>query len=96
MPILVNGCRMKAKYVIIEHEGCEVVIVFSPLLSHQDVARYGDVQSAGFCKLNEDGRWAVSGESVSLNQRAKARDANILNAFLPVGGGVLAPTALAD
>jgi hypothetical protein len=87
---------MKAKYIIIQHDGCEAVIVFSPFLLHQDVAQNSQVKSAGFCKLDENGRWTVSGGSFSLNQSVKATDVNALNALLPLGGSVLQSTTPAD
>jgi hypothetical protein len=87
---------MKAKYIIIEHDGCEAVIVFSPFLLHQDVAQNSQVKSAGFCKMDENGRWTVSGGSFSLNLSAKARDVNALNALLPMGDCFFQSTAPAD
>jgi hypothetical protein len=48
---------MKSKYVVIEHEGEECVIVFSPFLLHQDVAGNHEIKSAGFCELHSNGGW---------------------------------------
>ena len=87
---------VQAKYIIIEDDVCEAVIVFSQSLLHQDVARHCKVLSAGFCKLDAKGRWSVSGNSFSLHLGAKEKDVNLLNALLPMGGCVFRPTTLAD
>jgi hypothetical protein len=73
---------MKSKYVIIEHDGTDAVLVFSPFLLHQDVAGNKKIKSAGFCKLDANGHWIVCGESVSLNCKANPQDAKILNELL--------------
>ena len=73
---------MKSKYVIIEHDGVDAVMVFSPFPLHQEVAGNKKIKSAGFCTLDSDGHSIVCGESVSLNCKANPRDAKILNELL--------------
>jgi hypothetical protein len=73
---------MKSKYIIIEHEGTEVVVVFSPFLLHQDVAGNRKIKSAGFCELDAKAQWIVCGDSVSLSCKARPQDARILNELL--------------
>jgi len=75
---------MKSKYIIIEMNKTEMPLVFSPFLSHEDVVVAGqkNVKSAGYCELDVAGKWAVSGESVSLKLHARPQDTEILNAHL--------------
>ena len=73
---------MKLKYVIYEWGGLELPIVFSSYLSHGDVSFAGEkrsAKSAGYCELDATGRWAVSGQSVTLKLDARPQDAAILN-----------------
>jgi hypothetical protein len=76
---------VKLKYLIVEHNRVEAVLVFSPLLSHDDVAGRSKVTSAGFCKMGVDGKWIAVGTSASLNCSARTNDAEILNRFLSAG-----------
>ena len=73
---------MKSKFIIIEHAGTEVPLVFSPLLLHETVAENHNVTSAGFCGLDADGKWVVGGKSSSLKLNARPQDSKILNAHL--------------
>ena len=73
---------MKSKYVIIEHDGMDAAVVFSPVLLHQDVVGNCKVKSAGFCKLDDRGNWVTFGTSVSLSCAAKPQDAAILKELL--------------
>jgi hypothetical protein len=73
---------MKSKYVIIEHDGMDAVIVFTPNLLHPEVAINSKIKSAGFCKLDAAGHWITFGGSVSLKCDAKPQDAKILNELL--------------
>jgi hypothetical protein len=73
---------MKSKYVIVEHDGTNAVMVFSPFLLHQDVAGTKKIKSAGFCTLDTSGHWIVCGESVSLNCKTSPQDAQMLNELL--------------
>ena len=41
--------RARSKYIIIKHAGTEVPLVFSPVLSHKQVAGMNEVESAGYC-----------------------------------------------
>jgi hypothetical protein len=74
--------RTRAKYVILKHAENEIPLVFSPLLSHELVARRGNALSAGFCELDAAGRWITSGRSESLKLGARPQDAEILNKSL--------------
>ena len=73
---------VKSKYVVIDRDGKEAVIVFSPSLSHRDVAGNYKIKSAGFCELNLNGSWIVSGGSNSLECRSRPQDVEILNQHL--------------
>ncbi len=73
---------MKSKYIIIEYNGEDGVIVFSPFITHQDVAENFKIKSAGNCELKDAEGWVVSGNSVSLNCCPRPQDAEILNRHL--------------
>ena len=73
---------VKSKYVIFEYDGEEAVVVFSPFIQHLEMAGDYKIKSAGFCELNVDGRWMVSGASESLECRSKPQDVEILNHHL--------------
>ncbi|MDR3459651.1 MAG: hypothetical protein P4N60_19655 [Verrucomicrobiae bacterium] len=73
---------MKSKYVIIERNGDEAVIVFSPFLLHQDVVGNHKIKSAGYCELSVHGRWIVSGVSLTLQLHSRPEDEEILNRHL--------------
>jgi hypothetical protein len=73
---------MKLKYIIIQHAGMEVPLVFSRFLQHGDVAGTRKIESAGFCELDASGKWVVVGESTSLNLKVRPQDSEILNAHL--------------
>lgn len=73
---------MKAKYIIIKHDEKEVPLVFSAFLKHDDIVAKKKIISAGFCKLNDTGKWIVGGHSVSLKLGARPHDAEILDAHL--------------
>lgn len=75
---------MKMKYLILQNDRAEAPVVFSQLLSHHDIAGGKSVCSAGFCELDEDGRWMAYGQSTSLNVRSRPQDAQILNRHLPM------------
>lgn len=61
----------------------EVPIIFSPLLIHEEVAGKCNVKSAGYCECI-DGKWIVSGGSVSLKLDARPQDADLLALHIPV------------
>ena len=69
----------RSKYIIIKHAEEEVPLVFSPLLSHKQVAGMTKVESAGYCQLDITGRWVTGGWSDSLDLSARPQDADILN-----------------
>ena len=65
------------KYIIVNGSGPPLAIVFSPLLSHREVASpFNDVVSAGFCYLLTEGTQnAVAwGESVSLGIKSRIKE----------------------
>jgi hypothetical protein len=74
--------RVRSKYIIIKHAGMEVPVVFSPVLSHKQVAGMTEVESAGYCKLDIAGRWVAGGSSVTLGLSSRPQDAGILNVCL--------------
>ena len=71
--------RVRSKYIIIKHAGTEVPLVFSPVLSHKQVAGMTKVASAGYCQLDIAGCWVTGGRSDSLDLSARPQDADILN-----------------
>jgi hypothetical protein len=70
---------MKSKYIIIQHKGIEIPIVFHSLLLHDEVAGTKHVKSAGFCELDIAGKWKTFGQSNSTERDARPQDAEILN-----------------
>lgn len=42
------------KYIIINHGELEVPIIFSELMSHNDIGRNYDVVAAGFCRITTE------------------------------------------
>ena len=74
--------RVRSKYIIIKHAGTEVPLVFSPVLSHKQVAGMTEVKSAGYCELNIAGRWVAGGSSDSLGLSSRPQDTDILNVCL--------------
>jgi len=71
--------RVRSKYIIIKQAGMEVPVVFSPVLSHKQMAGMTKVESAGYCQLDIAGRWVAGGSSDSLDLSARPQDADILN-----------------
>ena len=74
--------RARSKYIIIKHAGTEVPVVFSPVLSHKQMAGMTKVESAGYCELNIAGLWVAGGRSDSLDLSARPQDTDILNECL--------------
>ena len=70
---------VKSKYIIIEHAGMEVPIVFASYLLQANVAEKRKVKAAGFCEIDADGKWVVGGKSASLDLSVRLQDADILN-----------------
>jgi hypothetical protein len=72
---------VKSKYVIIEVDGVEMPLIFSRLLSHENVALAlcASVHSAGYCELDITGKWTTGGQSVSLELDSRPEDAELLN-----------------
>jgi hypothetical protein len=73
---------VKLKYVVIERDGEEGVIMFTPFLLHRDVAGNHEIKSAGFCELEENETWLVNGRSDSLACRPRPQDAEVLKQYL--------------
>ena len=75
--------RVRSKYIIIiKHAGTEVPVVFSPVLSHKQMAGMTEVESAGYCELDIAGLWVAGGSSDSLGLSSRPQDADILNGCL--------------
>jgi hypothetical protein len=81
----------RSKYVVISVGSCPVPIVFSDLLQHAEVARPltngipERVLGAGFCHIDENGRYFCYGDSVSLKVKSRDDvDSAVLNKFLGV------------
>lgn len=70
------------KYIVIEHAGMEVPVVFPALLLHHEVAADSRVKSAGYCKFDAAGKWITGGKSVTLKLSARPQDDEILNTHL--------------
>lgn len=79
--------RNRSKYVILEFGRLQQPFIFSELSSHADVARAlgGSVIAGGFCYIDQAGKYACYGESVSLKTQSRGEvDAGILNRLLDV------------
>jgi hypothetical protein len=71
---------MKSKYLIVEHFGIELPIIFNPILDHVAVATaFVKICSAGFCVQDLDGKYTVWGKSVGLKISSRPGDEKILN-----------------
>ena len=55
------------------------MIVFSLFPPHHEVARSQKIKSSGFCELEFNEGWMVSGGSHSLECRSRPQDVEILN-----------------
>ena len=70
------------KYVVFDYEGDAECIVFSPRVTHADVAKNLKVISAGFCCFgidqNGDKKITCWGESVSLGVQSNPDDSKLL------------------
>lgn len=71
-----------SKYLVVEHYGLEMPIVFNPVLEHRQVAGNMKVVAAGFCWKNDDDSYGVSGLSVSLGLRCRPQDKEIIEKYL--------------
>lgn len=77
----------RSKYVVIDTGSFVLPIVFSDLATHADIARpwRGKVLGAGFCYINEKGRYTCYGESTSLKVHSRGEeDDAILNRYLGI------------
>jgi len=45
---------VRLKYIVIEHDGIEAAIVFSPFLLHEKAAAESNIKFAGYCELDGD------------------------------------------
>lgn len=79
---------MKAKYVIVQHQGLQVPVLFPELMGgveHREAAKIGHPVSAGFCE-SVNGAWSAWGESAGLGLRSRqTHDAEILRRFFGTG-----------
>lgn len=77
-------CQNNMKYIIVDHNGIELPIVFNDkIMRHDEVyPRNQEIVSAGFCRHTNNAWWCW-GQSVSLNKMSRfADDAAILQRFL--------------
>lgn len=74
-----------SKYLIIESDGLENPIVFSPMFSHAQIGVGKKVVGAGFCYRQDDGSFCAYGESISLGIGSRSQDTKILNNCLERG-----------
>lgn len=61
--------------------GVPCPLVFAEFLSH-DRFKHFNPQSAGFCKINDDGKVEVYGESISLKLKFSSDDEQLLQKVL--------------
>ena len=82
--------RYKSKYVIVETGMFVAPIIFSDLQKHNEVAMQfcsnrNKVLGAGFCFVDEEGKYQCYGESVSLGVKSRGEeDSKFLNKYLGV------------
>ena len=78
---------MDWKYIIIEHEGMEVPILFPPIIYHETARPVNaNVVAAGFCRIVDDGHIVVRGGSRGLGAESRAEDADIIQHALSFEG----------
>lgn len=68
------------KYIIFDSNGLEIPVIFSPLISHEEI-KYGFNKpiSAGFCSFSAfEGKVFCFGKSVSLKLNSRPEDSEIL------------------
>lgn len=78
---------LHSKYVIIDNGYVDVPVIFGPLLQHADVARAlnGTVLSAGFVRIDQDGKVEAYGDSFSLKIGSREEDTAIIQKMLTYG-----------
>lgn len=80
----------KSKYIIIQTDLATIPVVFGDLISHVRVAYSlvtdpDDVIAAGFCYIDDNGRYVCYGESVSLRVKSRGEeDSSFLNKYLGI------------
>ena len=63
-----------SKYIIFRTGGDETPVVFSPLIQHNELKVKGRlIVAAGFCELDEQGKYFVWGESSELKKAPDPR-----------------------
>lgn len=81
---------LKLKYVMFEGDWkTETPIIFPSYVQHSDVAAsfsHWKVLSAGFVRINEDGRYECYGDSHSLKVAARDEDAAFINTAAGLNG----------
>lgn len=73
---------MKSKYLILSVMGCELPVVFSPIIDHSTIAGTNTVVSAGFCYRRRNGTYEVWGKSISLKKGSRLEDSEIISRTL--------------
>lgn len=66
------------KYIIVQDEGHDQAVVFSPIMSHKQMAGGLKVVAAGFCSFDGAGNVSVWGESVTLQVKSRLQDYEII------------------
>jgi hypothetical protein len=82
----------KLKYIVFE-EG-RFAVVFPSFLNHDEVEKslgrlmfnismYGPPTSAGYCRINREGRWVTYADSVTLGLKSEEGDEEVLEEWYP-------------
>ena len=80
----------KSKYVIVQTDLAIVPVVFGDVASHVSVAYSlvtdpDSVIGAGFCYIDDNGKYVCYGESIGLRVKSRGEeDSNFLNKYLGV------------
>lgn len=77
---------MGSKYIVFSNGRMEIPVVFPETMGHDDMARFINmvVVSAGFCYIDNDGKYSCNGKSDTLNVKARVVDTALLNIALNV------------
>ena len=79
---------MTSKYIVYLYKGLEVIIIFSEVIQHSDIAKKlveseDYVISAGFIRLDFDNKLCCYGESISLNKKSRPeKDSKLASVYL--------------
>lgn len=76
---------MRTKYIVVKHPkySAGTLIMFPEYISHrelyQDYDVHGEIVSAGFVVMLDDGEFICHGESVSLGVKSRPEDSALAN-----------------